>query len=304
MKYYDIVISLGQNCATSNALRACHLQEETLPFDWSGGVIPEKCGKGGLSGKVDLIINGFKDFFKLEDLENRGNNAEDDVTNLWIVNKRTGLQYRHDFPDSKPVEDVFPLVKEKYQRRVDRLNEAIEQSNRILFVYFAKEEGFEDDYLIEQQVKLQNKYPDKTIDFFYIMNNTKYQIDEYDSTSLTPHVFKIICNFTHPTNPKIPQVYNGNTKLYYPIIENLYYTPVTVNHMRKKILKLENDIQNTLKNTLKDYLKIYGMRHIINFKYCYYRFIANCFVGGGKIKFRNKKYKYKFLKLKLKEFEK
>ncbi len=291
MKYYDVVISLGQQCATSNALRACHLQEETLPFDWSGGIIPEKCGKGGLEGKVNLIINGFKSFFEFEDLENRGNNAVDDLTNLWIVNKRTGLQYRHDFPANKPIADVYPQVKEKYLRRVERLYKIIEQSHRILFVYFAKEQGFENDYLIEQQVKLQNKYPDKIIDFFYIVNNPNYQIDKYDSTQLTPNIFIIECNFTYPTNPAIPQMYNGNTKLYYPIIENLYYTPVTVNYMRKKITHMENTLQNTLniipntvKNTLKEYFSLYKIRHIIYFKYYYYRFISNLFVGGGKIK--------------------
>ncbi len=288
MKYYDLVISLGEHCATSNALRACHLQEKTLPFDWCGGVIPEICGKGGLEGKVDLIINGFKDFFELEDLDNKGRNTVDDVKSLCVINKRTGLRYKHDFPADKPISEVYPKVKERYLRRVERLYNSINKSNRILFVFFAYDMGFKNDYLIEQQVKLQNKYPDKIIDFFYIVNNPNYQIDKYDSTELTPNVYVIYCNFIHPTNPAIPQRFNGNTKLYYPIIEDLYYTPETVNYMRKKITQMENTIRNTLqntlpntiKNTLKEYFSLYKIRHIIYFKYYYYRFISNLFVGG------------------------
>ena len=77
MNYYDIAISLGQWCMASEALRRCHLQAESMPFDWSGGIIKEICGKGGLKSKVDLICNNFKDYLNLEDLENRGQDTDD-----------------------------------------------------------------------------------------------------------------------------------------------------------------------------------------------------------------------------------
>ncbi len=128
MKFYDAVISLGKYCITSTALRRCNLQLESMVFDWSAGIMPEQCGLGGLEGKVDLICNDFKDFFNLGDLENRGNNLENDTYNLWIVNRRTGLQYKHDFPANEPVEERYKVVKEQYMRRVKRLYDTIHMS--------------------------------------------------------------------------------------------------------------------------------------------------------------------------------
>ena len=127
MKFYDTIIPLGQYCVTSTALSRCHLRKETLPFDWSAGILPE-AGRLGLEVKVKLIANDFQDFFNFEYFENRGNNQENDVQNLWIVNKRTGLQYKHDFSSASPFEAQFEAVKEKYMRRVKRLYEKIEKA--------------------------------------------------------------------------------------------------------------------------------------------------------------------------------
>ncbi len=298
MKYYDVAISLGQYCITSTALRRCKLQDISMVFDWSGGVIPEKCGRGGLEGKVDLILNNFEHFFEYEDLQNRGNNKEDDFKNLWIVNKRTGLQYRHDFHSSKTIEDSYLEVKNKYDRRAKRLLEVINNSHRILFVYMSREGNFENEFLILQQEKLQKKYPDKIIDFLYVMNNSNYKIDKYDMYQITPQVIRIDCNFIYPTSTVSPEDWNGNTKLYYPILEENFFTPATINFIRKKLTALEkdfnseisisaklnkklSDLEITFNNKLKDFFKLYKIRHIIYFKYYYYRFISNLFVWGG-----------------------
>ena len=74
MKHFDTVISLGQYCMASITLRRLSLQDESMVFDWSAGILPDKCGIGGLEGKVNLICNDFKNFFNLKDLENRGRN--------------------------------------------------------------------------------------------------------------------------------------------------------------------------------------------------------------------------------------
>ena len=171
MRSYNAVISLGQYCVTSTALRRLHLFEGSLPFDWSAGILETQCGKGGLSGTVDLICNAFNNFFNFDDFENRGNNQENDVYNLWIVNKRTGLQYKHDFPANKGFEASCEDVKEKYIRRVRRLYDLIDKSNRICFVYIARDSGFEEKYLLEQQLKLAKKFHDKKIDFIYILHD-------------------------------------------------------------------------------------------------------------------------------------
>lgn len=244
MKFYDAVISLGQYCITSTALRRCNLQLESMVFDWSAGIMLEQCGLGGLEGKVDLICNDFKDFFNLGDLENRGNNLENDTYNLWIVNRRTGLQYKHDFPANEPVEERYKVVKEQYMRRVKRLYDTIHMSGGggICFVFMARDTGFSDELLLAQQEKLQKKFPDKKIDFLYIMHNEKYGIDEYNAYYMTPQVYRIDCNFTYATDPKYPESWNGNTKLYYPLLRDYCFTPVTFKSLNSQVMTLNKDI--------------------------------------------------------------
>ena len=240
MKYYDIAISLGQYCITSTALRRNNLQAESMIFDWSAGILFDVCGLGGLEGKVNLICNDFKDFFNLEDLENRGNNQENDTYNLWIVNKRTGLQYKHDFPAWQPVEEAYPFVKARLDRRIKRLYSEIESSDRVLFCFFARDIGFTDELLIEQQVKLARKFPNKGIDFLYILQNSSYSVDKYDICDLNDNVKKIEMNFIHPTDPVYPESWNGNTEIYYPILRKLFFTKATVPLLNKSLYQLEN----------------------------------------------------------------
>lgn len=189
---YDVVISLGEWCFTSMGLRKHGLQFQSLPFDWSAGILWNKSGHGGLSGKVDLICNDFDSFFDFSDFDNRGPNPPtEEYWNLWVVNKRTGLQYKHDFPANVPFADSFNTVRDKYVRRIKRLRELIDSSDTILFVYFGLSVGFSDEYLIEQQEKLAKKFPSKRIDFLYLMNNPDYSEDDVHIDKLSENIKKV-----------------------------------------------------------------------------------------------------------------
>lgn len=243
MKFYDIVISLGQYCITSTALRRCHLQDKSNVFDWSAGIIPEQCGYGGLSGKVDLICNDFKDFFNKEDFQNNGNNQENDTYNLFIVNKRTGLQYKHDFPASKGFDVSFQAVKDKYLRRVERLYNAIKENNKILFVFIARDSDFSDTYLIEQQKKLSKKFPNKVIDFLYIIHSEKMSPMELEETQLTDNIVRVDCNVCYATNPNYPESWNGNTKLYYAYLMNNYTSLASIGWVKSAITDVYDNMK-------------------------------------------------------------
>lgn len=260
MKYYDVAISLGQCCITSTALRRNNLQSESMIFDWSAGILFDVCGLGGLEGKVNLICNNFKDFFNLEDLENRGNNKENDTHNLWIVNRRTGLQYKHDFPAWQPVNEAYPFVKERLDRRIKRLYDVIDSSEKILFCFFARDVGFTDELLIDQQTKLSRKFPNKTIDFLYIMQNPNYSVDKYDIFDLNDNVKKIEMNFIHPTDPIYPESWNGNTELYYPLLRRLVCTKATVPLLNESIDKLNKKLDIIMSNFIdKESLVLFNM---------------------------------------------
>lgn len=264
MKFYDVIISLGQYCITSTALRRCHLQDKSSIFDWSAGILPEKCGIGGLSGKVDLICNDFENFFNFEDFENRGNNQENDTYNLFIVNNRTGLQYKHDFPADKGFKASFDEVKQKYMRRVERFYHTVAINKKILFVFIARDSNFSNQYLIEQQQKLAQKFPNKIIDFLYIIHSDHLSPKELIEEQLTENVLRCNCNVCHPTNPQYPESWNGNTELYYTYLRSNYTSLATIGWAKGALTEIYDDLKWSNKELIKMSNKIERIESKIN----------------------------------------
>ena len=183
---YDLVISLGERCATAMALKSSGITTKTYPFDWSAGILWDKCGNCGLLGKVNLICNNFKDAFCLEDFEEA---YYEEPANRYVRNRRTGLQYAHDFPWEKTIKDYFPEFLAKYKRRVNRLYEDINKSNNILFVFITRENHnlpVEDIKLGYE--KLSNKFPDKNIHFFIMQSTDDCNAEEVKRTELNNQI--------------------------------------------------------------------------------------------------------------------
>ncbi len=253
MKYYDIIIPLGQYCITPTALDRLKMRNKSMIFDWSGCALEEQGGKGGLEVKVDLICNNFENFFNLEDLYSNGCNELLDTWNLWIINKRTGLQYRHDFPANKPIEESYPTVKEKLMKRVKRLYDEINFSDRICFLFLARDDGFSDEYLIRQHQKLSEKFKGKHIDLFFLGHKNGLEINEYYRKNINEHIYRIDCNFTYTTAPNPEEQWNGNTEVYYKILKEELFVPAllsnNVQQYQKDIASLRNEI-SSLRNDI------------------------------------------------------
>lgn len=288
---YDVVISLGEWCIASMVLRMCDLQNRSFPFDWSGGRFWDKCGHGGLSGKVDLICNNFENFFNLEDFESLGPNPKDeDYWFLWVVNNRTGLQYKHDFPSDVDIKDSYSKVRDKYCRRVDRLYDLINKADKILFVYIAISGGFSDDYLKEQQAKLQNKFPKKRIDFLYFFDDRNASLTDVNVVYLNKNVRKVTLNYRKKdgesnnvimSNPVFIQQLN-NISLSgfldaYNLREDLERTNFA--SINNKFIEAEDRAQ-----------MLYVLAHKLNFEFLRLRFALMMFLTRGR---KQEKYKLK-----------
>ncbi|MDR2526924.1 MAG: papain-like cysteine peptidase [Rickettsiales bacterium] len=134
---YDCVFSLGSGCFTAYALRKAHLRKFSAPYDWVYGCTLEK--------RISFLINGFKDFFNKEDFElleikSKGTKLRR-VDGILMVpgrhyrNKRTGLSYPHDFEQDGDFDMKFSLTKSKYEKRIQRLLDKINNGKNILMVY-------------------------------------------------------------------------------------------------------------------------------------------------------------------------
>ena len=186
MKKYDIVIPLGEMCATAIALRDSGIRCASYPFDWSAGVKYEICGNSGLPGKIKMICDDFKDAFRLEDLSEFWTAQSKHRS---VLNNRTGLQYLHDFVWEKPVVDQFPEYLEKYQRRIQRFYKDIEQSNTILFVFVTRSKHFLSFYEINSALDMLNKkFPNKDINFLLVQDSYDCNPNEFKFIKISDHM--------------------------------------------------------------------------------------------------------------------
>lgn len=182
---YDVAFSIGQACAYSKTLRTANLQFASFPFDW--------LADGTLHSRVDLLVHRFDRWLEKEDFVYIGRNP---INGLGIFhNKKTGLNYLHDFADG-PIEASHAKVVKKYARREKRLFDLIEKSRRVLVVYInsartdiKKAPTLED--LVNARADLSQAFPNTTFDFVYFIMDRSIPFDERSVTAPAEGVTEI-----------------------------------------------------------------------------------------------------------------
>lgn len=185
-KKYNLFISLGANCASTTYLRKHHLQFKSFPFDWLIGCPFEK--------RISLIINHFEDFLNLEDLEfvEKDGNPNDDKNCDYYKNIRTEFGHLHDFPIGIPLKESFQKVKEKYNRRIERFYEQINNSKDICLVwfnYFTQPKSLSESELIDGYIKLSQFFPQHHISFL-VIEHSELQGDKLDGEKIHPNIIR------------------------------------------------------------------------------------------------------------------
>lgn len=116
---YQHIISLGHFCAVASELDKLGFREASLPFDWI--ISP-------LDSVIDLINNNFEDFLNPDLL------YRDSKRPYIVLNKRYNIAFYHDFKESIPIEEQVSYVQKKYDRRISRFYEYINE--KTLFVRY------------------------------------------------------------------------------------------------------------------------------------------------------------------------
>lgn len=125
-----MAFSLGYDCNASLALRRAGLQFASYPFDW--------LIKAPLEARVELLSRGFEGWLAdAGQLDDCGPVPFERFAKRHriVVDRATGLEFRHDFPLEAGMAEALPAVAEKYRRRAARLLEAIGRAERVLAVY-------------------------------------------------------------------------------------------------------------------------------------------------------------------------
>ena len=214
-KEFDLIVSLGEDCACTSYLRRFNLQKYSYPFDW--------LSNASFQTRIDLVCNDFKDFLNIEDIitypkinSDTENNKKYDL----YQNTKTGFHYYHDFIANIPFEESYYSVKEKYTRRINRLYSQIKCANNILFVWWSKDKILDKKQIEKAYLSLKEKFNTKDICLLCIENfPINENIELFDGNLLIAHYD----NASYRHNPKWNETMGNelnNTKIFKQICLN------------------------------------------------------------------------------------
>ena len=202
-KKFDLIISLGEDCACSSYLRRFNLQYNSYPFDW--------LTYAPFINRINLLCNNFERFLNKDDLEYLPKKDEEnsDKNCDSYQNKYTKFYFYHDFLKDIPFDVIFNKVKEKYERRINRMYSHIETSENILFVWWSRDKHLENDNLTNAYEKLSKKFKNKSI-YLLIIEYKDTNIPEY--LYINNNILKVsLDNTSFKLNPKWNEVLGNET---------------------------------------------------------------------------------------------
>lgn len=174
---YDLIVPIGCKCKCAYNLRRLGLQFESFPFDWIYIPTPATIEQ--------LFVTDFANFLLEENLRLRSKQPKyDEVDDL-----ATGIYSAHDFDTHKSISEVYPAVKQKFDRRIEKLKSKIKDAKRILMVHVSEDVVQENDEIVAQYNALQKFFSDKKLDLLYLYLPTERV--EYSEEILHPNVKKI-----------------------------------------------------------------------------------------------------------------
>ena len=160
-KKYDIIYSIGRDCACAMYMNKCKLRCTSGPFDW--------LTNASFETRMNLILNDFADFLNPEDIRflPKDPNVFNDEKCDYYENIRNGFYYYHDFPVGHTLKESMPVVVEKYNRRIVRFIKNMHKKRRILLIWFSHINNTPNEVIVDLCNRVSNKFG-KTIDFMII----------------------------------------------------------------------------------------------------------------------------------------
>lgn len=181
MKNYNLIYSIGTDCACASYMKMANLRSFSSPFDW--------LTHADFKTRMNLILNDFENFLNIEDLvflEKDPNIINDDKCDYYH-NIKNDFYFYHDFETGKSLEQTFPTIKEKYNRRIKRFYQTIKENEKILLIWFAHNWETPDDEIIALCKKICEKF-DKQIDFLIIEHDENMKVGEVKKANLASNI--------------------------------------------------------------------------------------------------------------------
>ena len=167
-KRFDFVFSIGEDCGCAMNLRRFGLRIMSSPFDW--------VNSASFGTRIDLLCKAFDGFCDRESLvfEARDPNATlFDANHDTYFDKRFGFRFIHDFDRGVPLDESYPRVREKYDRRIVRTLGKIRQSRHVLAVWWSRDKIVPSEEIAEAVGRLRKAFPDSDMNLMVCQNDLK-----------------------------------------------------------------------------------------------------------------------------------
>ncbi len=228
---YDLILTLGDDCACSWYLRAFGLQNASYPFDWIGWAPIDRV--------VDLIVGDFEGFLDVSRFEPAvyPNPEATDEAHDFYKNTRTGLFFAHDFPAGVPPRESLPEVEAKYGRRIRRFFEEIRRAKHVLFVWMSKTSCLDDGTLVRERARLAGKFPGIRIDWLILENDSAMKPLEFRETEISPNILRIVFdNVSYDTSDPSAE-WRGNRRNIDAVFSRLHLKTPYGGRLKKALYK-------------------------------------------------------------------
>lgn len=179
---YDLIFSIGEACSCTDTLRKSRLQFCSYPLDWLYGAnFVERC---------KIVASEFENWLVKENLEKIGDNNISKIPKHIYRNNLTQICFNHDFPQNLPLDKSFVQIKQKYDRRIERLLKHIEASKRVLVTYIqtpSNKTKFNEQEILQGYNILKEKFGDK-INLLYLYCDPEHNLKNRIETDLNDNI--------------------------------------------------------------------------------------------------------------------
>lgn len=181
---FDLILSLGEDCACSSYLRRFGLQDFSYPFDW--------LTRFPFDNRIKFLLNDFDDFLTKENLRKIEKPPAPDVDHTcdYYEDFKYNIYFFHDFKYFLPFDEAYKDVVDKYKRRIERLYSMIMKSKKVLFVWWSRDKHLDMNHVQNQFNKLQEKFQNSEL-FLLIIEDKEEENQQEKSLYSDGHIIHI-----------------------------------------------------------------------------------------------------------------
>lgn len=184
---FDLIYSIGEDCACATYMKRNKLRSVSGPFDW--------LTHADFDTRVELILSDFENFLNFEDLKflEKDERMFNDPDCDYYENTRTGFYFFHNFPTGIKLELSYPQVLSQFQKRCRRFTNLIHKAQKPLLIWFSQYQKLSDEKILTTARKLSDRFG-KKIHFAIIEHEENLPRGKIVQKSLTPQITRWYLN--------------------------------------------------------------------------------------------------------------